>query len=454
LGIEKMNVDMSDMPKVNIQKADMNFSPQFVDLKQFDAKIGKSDLHLSGKVDNIFSYVFKDELLSGTFNFNSDYLDIDELMNVGSSDSEGNEEGESTSSESEVVEIPGNLDFVLNSSLKKIKYDKLLITNAVGKIIIKDSKLDMQQLKMNMLGGSMTISGSYDTKDKSNPLADLDMNINNFNIPETYKAFVSVKQLVPIIENCTGDVSASISLKSILDKEMMPVLKSLMSSGDITSGNLSIRNNRLFNKSKFKIAGSDVKFGGTQSLDKGLDFNLGMVLPKGIAGNLISKFPIGSSKEDVDVTARIGGTSDNPKIVGFTSALTEGVTDEVKEKVEEVKDKVKERANKIIEEARIRAEKIINAAENQAANIRSEADKTGKGLISTAENQGNRLINEARNPIAKKAAEVSKKKLVDQAKKQARNLNSSADKQANNIINTAKNKADKIINDAKKRAGK
>ncbi|MCF6366002.1 MAG: AsmA family protein [Bacteroidales bacterium] len=480
-GIQKMNVNMSDMPKINIQKADMNFSPQFVYLKQFDAKIGKSDLRLSGKVNNLFSYVFKDELLSGTFSFNSDFIDVDELMNVGSSDSEsGTEDG--TSSESEVVEIPGNLDFTLNSSLKKIVYDKLTITNAVGKIIIKDSKLDMQQLKMDMLGGSMTMNGSYDTKNISKPFADFNMSINNFNIAETSKAFLSIKRFAPVIENCTGDISANISLQSILDNEMMPVLKSLMSTGDLSSGNLSIRNNKLFEKlanrtkqnkfksprlnnldlsyfidngnltvkpSKFKIGDSEIKFGGTQNIDKGLNFDIGMVLPKGIAGGLIDKFSTKSSKENVGVNARIGGTADEPKIVGFTSAITEGAF----EQVEEVKNEVKEKATKIIEEARIRADKIIKVAENQANTIRAKADNAGKKLISEAENQGNKLIKQAKNPISKKAAEVSKKKLVDQAKKQANNLNSSADKQARSIINSAKNKADKIVNDAKKRAG-
>ena len=489
LGIQKMTVNMSDMPKIDIQKADMNFSPQYVDLKQFDIKVGKSDMHMNGKINNLISYVFNEELLSGTFNFTSDFLDVDELMGTTETSEEETESGEQeegSSSESEVLEIPSNLDFTLNSVIKKITYDKLSITNAVGKIIIKDSKLDMQQLKMNMLGGSMTMNGSYTTKDVAKPFADFNMSINNFNIPETYKAFSSVKELVPIIENCIGDISATISLQSILDKEMMPILKSLMSDGDISSGNLSIKDNRLFemlanrtkqNKfksprindfdikyfidngnltvkpSKFKIAGSEVSFGGTQNLDKGLDFDLGMVLPKGVAGNIINKFPIGSSSENVDVTAKIGGQANDPKIVGFTSALTEGVVDEVKDKVEEVKDNAKEKANKAIEDARKRADQVIKAAEIQADNIRVQADKSGKKLISEAENQGNKLIKQARNPIAKKAAEVSKKKLVDQAKKQASNLNLKADTQAKNVIKAANTKADKIMNDAKKKAG-
>ena len=497
LTLEKIAVTMEDVPKVNIKKADMDFSPQFVNLKQFDATIGKSDLHLNGRIDNLISYVFKEELLTGTFNFTSNLLDLNELTassseeETGGEDETGDGSGGETSSDSEIVEIPDNLDFTLNSSIKKVLYDKLTITDLIGLIIIKDSKLDMKQLRMNMLGGSMNLSGSYNTKKLDKPVADLSMNISNFNIPQVYRAFMTIQDYVPIAENCTGDISANINLNTILDNEMMPVLNTLNSSGNINSNNISIKDNRLFNnlakvtkqnkyksprinnfdiaytikdgnltveESDFKIAGTEVTFGGTQNIDKSLDFDLGMLIPNSIAGNLISNFPIGSSKKDVDVTAKIGGTSIDPKIVGFTSSFTEDIIEEVKEKIEEkieeVKENVKEKADQILKDARKKADRVIAEAENQAKNIRSNAKKAGDRLISEAESQGDKLIREARNPIAKKAAELSKKELVKNAKKQATNLNNKADKEANNVIKTANTKADKIMSDAKKRADK
>jgi len=325
--VEKMGVAMTDMPKVNIDKANMDFSPQFADVKQCDVRIGKSDFHLNGKLTNLFSYVFKDELLKGTFSFSSNLLDVDELMGSIPSEETSSENSAAETSEEGVVEIPSNIDFTLNSTITKLLYDKLVITNANGKIIIRDSKLDMQQLRMNMLGGSMLMNGSYDSKNIAKPLADFDMSIANFNIAEVSKAFLSVKKIAPIIENCLGDISASISLKSILDGEMMPILKSIMSSGSINSNNLTIKNSKIFNllanktkqkkfgsprvnnldlayfidkgilkikPSDFNIAGSKVSFGGTQSIDQKLDFDLGMILPKGVAGNLLSKLPLGN----------------------------------------------------------------------------------------------------------------------------------------------------------------
>ena len=52
----------------------MEFSPQFVNVKSFEANIGKSDISASGKIDNIFAYVFKDKVLKGSFDLTLDPL--------------------------------------------------------------------------------------------------------------------------------------------------------------------------------------------------------------------------------------------------------------------------------------------------------------------------------------------------------------------------------------------
>ena len=486
LGIQNMGIEMSDMPKVNIQNADMYLSPQFIDLKQFDATSGKSDFHLVGKINNIFSYVFKDELLSGTFHFNSNYIDVDELSGSEES-SETNDESTVSETDSEVVEIPKNLDFVLNSDLKKIKYDKMQIMNAKGQILVKNGKLNMNNLKMNMLGGEVQISGTYDAVDLSKPNVDFSLNMTKINIPEVVKTFTSVKKIAPVIENCIGDINADLSLSSLLKQDMTPILKSLISNGNLSSNNIRINGNGLLGKlanatkqnkfksphvnnlnlnyfvdngnlfikpSAFKLAGTQVTLGGKQGLDRNLNLNMDMELPRKIASNFISNLQGKNSNENIKIGAKIGGTADNPKIAGLSSSLTDNLKDEVIEKVENIKDKAKEKANKIIEDAQKQADAIMVQADKQAANIRSEAKKQGQRLINEAGKQGDRLISQAHNPIAKKAAEISKQELIKKAKQQANNLNVQADKQANNLIKNARTRSEKMVNDAKVRAAK
>ncbi len=485
INLKNMKINMTDMPEIKISDANMFLSPQYLNLKQFNMTAGASDFHFSGNLNNIFSYAFKDELLSGTFNFNSSYIDIDELS--GTAGTETDETTEQETSETEVIEIPRNIDFVLNSDIKKIKYDNMTITDARGKIIVKNGKLDMRDLKMNMLGGEVKISGLYDAEDLSAPKIDFKLQMKNISIPEVVKTFTSVTSIAPVIKTCIGDINADISLNSLLDKEMMPVLTSLISEGNLSSDNISISGNSLMNKlanatkqnkfksakinnlnldyyidkgkltvkpTKFKLAGTEVTFGGTQGLDKKLNMNLGFKLPKKDAGKFISSIPGGNNNKETEIKVKIGGTADNPQISGISTSLTDDIKNELSDKANDIKDNAKEKADKIIADAKKEADKIIAEAEKQAANIRTNADKQGKRLISEAEKQGDKLIRQAKNPFAKKAAEISKKELVDKAKQQANKINAQADKQANNIIKAAQNKADKIVAEAEKQAAK
>ena len=56
------------------------FAPQYLDLSYFDGKIGESDLHAEGSIDNYMEYFLKDEVLTGSFNIVSNYFNVDELM--------------------------------------------------------------------------------------------------------------------------------------------------------------------------------------------------------------------------------------------------------------------------------------------------------------------------------------------------------------------------------------
>ena len=56
------------------------FAPQYLDLSYFEAKIGESDLHADGSIDNYMEYFLMDEILTGSFNIASNYFNVDELM--------------------------------------------------------------------------------------------------------------------------------------------------------------------------------------------------------------------------------------------------------------------------------------------------------------------------------------------------------------------------------------
>ena len=79
--IDKMNYKTTTLPyEVILNVVKLNFTNQFVELAAFDALMGKSDIKAQGKIENFMQYIFKDSLIKGNFNVQSNLFDVKELM--------------------------------------------------------------------------------------------------------------------------------------------------------------------------------------------------------------------------------------------------------------------------------------------------------------------------------------------------------------------------------------
>jgi len=484
IDLENFNYESADLPqKVLITKTSLLFSPQFVELTKFDAKIGKSDISADGKIENFISYFFKEELLKGRFNMRSNVLDLNELM--GSSEETAPAATDTTSSQLSVIEVPSNIDFVLQTKLAKLFYDKLEITNVAGEVIVKDSKIDMKQLKMNLLDGFLSLNGSYSTVNIDKPVVDFGLDISNWDIPKTCTAFNTVQKLAPIAEKCIGEFSAKLKLTTDLDAQLSPIMNSIQSDGELSTKSVKVTQSDVVSKIadqlKIKklnqdIAFSDVDllfaikdgkltiepfdtkfnnykstFGGWQGLDQVLGYTLNIDIPRSEFGAEANKvldnmFAQAGKKgvnvnmnEVIKVAIGIGGTISTPKI-------TANLKDQMSNAIDNIKDQV---VDQVKQELGNKKEEALKKAKEQAAKLLAEADAKGKQLVSAAENiaqQGNATAKQAADKI-RSEADTEAKKLIKEAggnplKKTV------AEKAADKLRKEANNKADKVEKEA------
>jgi len=504
----------ADFPDgVLISETELEFTPQFVALNTFKTLIGKSDLSADGRIDNLMAYYFNDDMLKGTFNVNSDFLDVADVY----SDDEETATTESTTdtsatSEEEygVVEIPKNLDFELNTNFKKVLYDKLEITDIVGKMTIKEGVASMDNLKMNMLDGSMNLSGFYSTKDITKPAVDFNMGIFEFDIRKAYDAFDMIQESAPIAKNCSGKFSMIFGFNSLLDDSLSPVMNTVNGKGHFSSNKITIDNTDIFDKlagllksDKYKTmeladinvnftivdgnievepfttksGNSEFTFGGKQGIDQSLAYNLDMKIPSkdlgaqanAVMGSLSAL--AGSNGVDVkvpefiDIKGLITGTVDKPIIkldlADQASNVADDIKDQVMDRVNEEVDKAKEQAiaeakkqaAKIIAEADKRAAQVEQTAQQSANQIRSNGKKAAKSIKDEAKKQGDKLIKDAgSNPIKKKAAQLAADKLNKEAATKASQTEAEANKKAKQTEDKGKKEADNIRKTARDKA--
>ncbi|MCO6501378.1 MAG: AsmA family protein [Vicingus serpentipes] len=484
--ITDMNYKSDSLPyDVLLNKMQLNFSPQYVELATFDSKIGKSDIKANGKIENFIGYAFSDdEDLKGRFNLNSNLLDLTEFMEEDSTIS-----AEATSEDEEplsVIEVPKNIDFTLNSNITKVLYDNMEIDNLKGELIVKDQKVSMNNVNMNLLGGSMLMNGFYETTNPKKPGISYDMNIQDFDIQTVVKTFNTIEEMAPVSKYSKGRFNTSLKVIGSLDEEMMPDLNTLTGNGDMLTKGVKVegfkaldkladalKNDKLktltvddthvkfeFKDGRVYVEPFDVKLGkatgtmsGSNGFDQSIDYKMTLKVPTadmgaGEAVNKLNQQAAGlgmnlKSTEFASVDVLMTGTVDDPKIkVSLKDAvgnIKEEVKEQIKEKIEDIKDdakaKAKEEADKLLAKAKEESDKIRAAAKNAADKIRAEGQKQNDDLIKQA----------GSNPFKKKAAEVAGKKLIDSAENQAKKVEAEGDKQADAVMAKAQSQADGIM---------
>ena len=488
LEIREFELEAPDIPKpVFIHHTIMNFSPQFVELKDFNAGIGSSDIHLRGNLENFLSFIFEDGTIRGTLELSSNLLDLNELMPEEAVEEESTEDSLVLS----VIEVPANVDFTFQSDLKKVLFDNLDIDNLHGIIRVRDQRVILQNLNLDILQGKIALSGEYNTQDIKSPFVELSLDVSKIDIPSAFKAFVTVQKLAPIAERTSGTVSTRLDFTSFLDEEMMPVMNSIVGVGNLRSEFLQINNSQTFEKigdllksDRFKvitmenlvlnysirngrvyiqpyetrIGKSDLIMKGDQGIDQTMNYEVMMKIPRTELGStaqagLDELSSLAAAQgivldpgETVDVKFMVTGTFSDPKIrpvfeegvKNITKQVREQVREQVEEKVEEVREEVKEEINR-------EAERILAEANKRADLLKQEAKNAGDELIRLAEEEGQKRIREAgSNPIKKVAAEQYSRTLKSEAEKKAKKLEEEAGQKAEDIMKKAQEQADRL----------
>lgn len=490
-GITDMLYKSDSLPyDVKLQQMTLNFSPQFVELANFDAQIGKSDMHANGKIENFIAYVLDDStnVLTGNFMFNSTVMDLNEFMTE--EEVAATEGTEAVEEPLTVIEVPKNIDFSLTSTLSKVIYDNMEITDMKGLITVKDQKVSMKDVAMNLLGGKMMMNGFYETTNPAAPGINFDMAIQDFDVATVVSTFNTIEEMAPYAKNAKGRFNTSLKLEGILDKEMMPDMNSLTGNGDMLTKNIKVedvkamnqladalKNDNLrvlevndanikyaFKDGRVNIEPFDVKLGkttgtmsGSNGFDQTIDYKMTLKTPtKELgAGDALNKLQSQASglgmslksAETVSVDVLLKGTFDDPKVsVSLKDAVgsvTDEIKEQVKEKITEEVDKAKEEAKK---KAREQADKLIAEAEKNAQKIRDEAKAAADKVRAEADKQANDLIKQAgSNPIKKIAAEKAAQKLKDEAEKKAVGIENEGNKRADALVAKAKQEADDMM---------
>ena len=453
--------------------AEMAFSPASVELKQFKGTAGMSDFDATGRIDNIFGYMLKDELLKGHFNFNSNYINANEFL---SDEPVKQEPAAADTVKMKAFEVPGNVDFTLQSKVNTLIYDNLKMNNLIGNVIIRDEQLIFEKLGVDMLGGNIGMNGVYDSKNPDFPFANMNLNVKSMDIIQSFTYVDMVKKLMPVAQYTHGLFNADIKLENHFNKDMsiayptviagiqmgiskaevkdFPILNMIADKLKIEKmKNLSLQNlNFRLNVLKGKVGldslilplwtNARAKISGFYGLDQSLQYVARLTIPRkdfGEANTMLNSLTdqartkgLNLAVSDmVDIDVIIGGFFSKPDIKVSLHDMKNKLMDNIKD---QLKDQLEQKKQAAIDEAKRRAE---------------EAKQKTLDSLNKIKQQGIDKLNAEKKALEEKAAE-ERRKAEEKVKAEQERLKQEAARKAEEEKQKAKEKLKKGLEGWKK----
>jgi hypothetical protein len=392
IGLTGFNYADTNGKNMTISSALIQFNPSQVHLKQFNAKTGKSDLSVTGVLDNFYGFMFRKQELKGNFNLTSNQLAVSDFMTTTATPDAKVAETQKTK-KAEPLKIPAFLNCTLTAKANTVLYDNLTLKAVSGKMIIKDEKVTLENVKTSIFGGTIGANGAVSTKGKT-PVFDMNLNMNQVDIQQSFTQLEMLKKIAPLAGIVNGKINTTIKLNGNLDAtEMTPDLKTLTGDliGQLLSTTVNAENSTMlkalssnlkfidlnkvnlndikaaltFKDGKVNVKPFDIKYqdikavvSGTHGFDQIMDYNIKFNVPAKYLGKEANAFiakmsPADAAKFDnIPINAIVNGSFSSPKVSTDMKAVMTNLTVQL----------AKQQSDKLLKKGTSELDKLLNSS--------------------------------------------------------------------------------------------
>lgn len=346
-----------------INQAAVAFTTHQIRLTKLEAKTGSSDLQATGTLDNLYGFMFKNQILKGNFSMNSNKLIVSDFMAPSTTSTD---EGKKTT---EAVKIPSFLDCSITAKAKTVVYDNLNLQNVSGNLVVRTETVTLNNLKMDVFSGKIGLSGSVSTKGKT-PVFKMNLGLDKVSIAETFTQLDMMKSIAPIAGVINGKLNSTIQLSGDLQNDMTPNLKTISGDlvGQLLSTTVNEKNSALlsqlgskvkfidpsklnlndvkaslsFKDGKVTVKPFDIKYqdinvtiAGSHGFDQSMNYNVKFDVPAKYLGSeatsLLAKLTPADQKkiDNIPVNAVLGGNFKQPKITTDMQQASKNLANQV-----------------------------------------------------------------------------------------------------------------------------
>jgi len=448
--------------------------PNLIEVESIRANLGESDFSGSGKITNVFDYLFSDGILGGNLVMNSNFFDLNPLMEetTPTTTASGTPAAESYG----VIPIPANIDMTIQAKVNRLRYTDLELNDLQGLLTIRDEAVVVENGSAQALGGSMGFTGAYDTENVDKPSYNFKFDLKELDFQESFSKFNTFASFAPVGKLIAGKFSTSLLMSGELGKDMLPLLEAVNAKGMFETSKGTIKGlqplaavgnalninelkenvnfdnlksyftieNGVFEVKPFdiKVAGYSMTVGGKHSLTQEMAYTINTVIPRsklgtGALGNTVNQgisalvkqaSQLGlnvNDAENLNVQISLTGNMASPK-TGFKLLGTDGqttvaagvkaeATAAVQGQVDAAKDKITTEISAAKDRLTEQAARTVDSLKNIAA---QQAAQAGQRALDQARGQAGAVLdstktNEALRTQAAEAADKLKGEIKD-----------------------------------------
>ena len=245
----KIETSSIEVP-IDLSTVDVDFTMHKCNIQEGSGKFGNSDFTLSGKILNLDKYFLGQDLLTGNLELVSNYIDINEIMDIvsgmGAPDSLLAEEPEHQ--EDNPFMVPYGIDLSVHTLIKKALYEDVYIRNVGGYLTVKDGILVLDEMGFTSDAARMQLTAMYKSPRKNNLFLGLDFHLLDIKIAELINMIPEVDTILPMLKSFSGNAEFHFAAETYLKSNYNLKYSTLRGAAAINGKDLVVLDNETYQK--------------------------------------------------------------------------------------------------------------------------------------------------------------------------------------------------------------
>lgn len=231
---------------VVIPTIDFLVSKHELGFRRGTVRLGKSDLTMEGNVIGIDQWMEDPKnLMKAEFQVTSNYLDLNEIMDLTSGlgvDAESKEDtGQDANDDSDPFMVPEGIDFSFGIHAKKALYGNFDLHDLGGTATVKDGTLLLREIGFTNEAAEMQLTAIYESPRRNHLFLGMDFHLLNVQIHDLLHLIPEIDTIVPMLKTFDGAAEFHIAAQTNLKSNYELKMSTLRASADIEGANLRVK---------------------------------------------------------------------------------------------------------------------------------------------------------------------------------------------------------------------